>query len=106
MHHFTEAQVAKLVDALLSGGSARNGVAVRLCSCAHEKRVTKRTFGHPLFCPCITQEQYFLTGIYWSEGLKEFIHTVQVDTSISFLSVKTYVRILCSLHQIIVQVAE
>ena len=29
-----EAQVAKLVDALLSGGSARNGVAVRLCSCA------------------------------------------------------------------------
>ena len=28
--HFTEAQVAKLVDALLSGGSARNGVSVRL----------------------------------------------------------------------------
>ena len=42
--HFTEAQVAKLVDALLSGGSARNGVAVRLCSCARKKRLISRFF--------------------------------------------------------------
>ena len=44
LHHFTEAQVAKLVDALLSGGSARNGVAVRLCSCARKKRLIKPLF--------------------------------------------------------------
>ena len=45
MPHFSEAQVAKLVDALLSGGSARNGVAVRLCSCARKKRLLRQ----PLF---------------------------------------------------------
>lgn len=40
--------MAKLVDALLSGGSARNGVAVRLCSCAHDRMDLSFQF-HPVF---------------------------------------------------------
>ena len=36
--------MAKLVDALLSGGSARNGVAVRLCSCARKRTSFLKSF--------------------------------------------------------------